>query len=124
MKLTSAAMISVLMIVLLEKPAPVHALILSITATIMIALVSVSFLEPILSFLQRLERICGVSAVYLGVMIKCLLISLICRLGVSFCKDAGRSGMASMLELSGIVVSVWTAIPLFEAFLSMLEEMI
>ena len=92
--------------------------------TVLIALVSISFLEPVLSFLRRLERICGVSTVYTGLMIKCLLISLVSRLGVSFCKDAGRGGMASMLELSGILASAWTAIPLLEAFLSMLEEMI
>ena len=53
-----------------------------------------------------------------------MLILLVSRLGVSFCKDAGRGGMASMLELSGILASAWTAIPLLEAFLSMLEEMI
>lgn len=124
LKLTSAVMISVLIIVLLEKPAPVNALLLSIAVTVLIALVSISFLEPVLSFLRRLEQICGVSTVYTGLMIKCLLISLVSRLGVSFCKDAGRGGMASMLELSGILASAWTAIPLLEAFLSMLEEMI
>ena len=122
--MTSAAMISALMIVMLEKPAPVNALVLSITATIMITLASVLFLEPVLSFFHRLEQVCGIPAAYTGVMLKCLLISMISRLGVSFCKDAGRGGMASMLELSGILVSVWTAVPLFEAFLSMLEEMI
>ena len=76
-----------------------------------------------MSFLRRLERICGVSAVYSGTMIKCLLISLITRLGVSFCKDAGQPGMASMMELAGILASVWIAIPLFDAMLSMLEEL-
>ena len=124
LKLTLAAMISALMIVMLEKPAPVNALVLSIAVTIMIALVSVLFIEPILTFFRRLERICGISAVYTGILIKCLMISFISRLGVSFCKDAGRGGMASMLELSGMLASVWTAIPLFDAFLSMLEEMI
>lgn len=124
LKLVSIAMISGLLIVMLEKTAPVNALVLSIAVTVMFALVSAAFLEPVLSFLRRLENDCGVSAVYTGTMIKCLLISLVSRWGVSFCKDAGQTGMASVLELGGTLAAVWAAIPLFEAFLSMLEEMI
>ena len=112
-----------LFIVLLEKTAPVQALLLSVAVTIMFALVSVSVLEPILSFLRRLQSVCSVSAVYTVTLVKCLLISLISRMGISFCKDAGQSGMASMLELLGLLSVVWIALPLFEAFLSMLEEM-
>lgn len=124
LKLVSIAMISGLLIVMLEKTAPVNALVLSIAVTVMFALVSAAFLEPVLSFLRRLENVCGVSAVYTGTMIKCLLISLVSRWGVSFCRDAGQTGMASVLELGGTLAAVWAAIPLFEAFLSMLEEMI
>lgn len=122
-KLTVTAMATGLFIVMLEKTSPVNALLLSVAATVLFALASASILEPIMSFLRRLERICGVSAVYSGTMIKCLLISLITRLGVSFCKDAGQPGMASMMELAGILASVWIAIPLFDAMLSMLEEL-
>ena len=123
LKLTVTAMATGLFIVMLEKTSPVNALLLSVAATVLFALASASILEPIMSFLRRLERICGVSAVYSGTMIKCLLISLITRLGVSFCKDAGQPGMASMMELAGILASVWIAIPLFDAMLSMLEEL-
>ena len=124
LKLTSVALISGLLIVMLEKTVPVNALMLSVAVAIMLALTSISFMEPVLSFLRRLESACGVSAVYTGTMIKCLLISLVSRWGVSFCKDAGQTGMASVLELGGTLAAVWAAIPLFEAFLSMLEEMI
>ena len=123
LKLASVAMISGLLVVMLEKSAPANALLLSLAAAVMLALASVSFLEPIVSFLQRLERICGISAVYAGTMIKCMLITLVSRLGVSFCKDAGQHGIASMLELGGTLAAVWAAIPLFDAFLSMLEEL-
>lgn len=124
LKLTSVALISGLLIVMLKKTAPVNALMLSIAVAIMFALASIAVLEPVLSFLHRLESVCGVSAVYTGTMMKCLLISLISQLGVAFCKDTGQSGMASMLELGGTLAAVWVAIPLFETFLSMLEEMI
>ena len=123
LKMTAIAMISGLLIVLLEKSAPANALVLSAAVTVLIALTAISFLEPILSFLHRMERICGISAVYVGTLLKCLLVSMITRLGVFFCKDAGQSGMASMLELSGMLVSVWIAIPLFDALLSVLEEL-
>ena len=54
LKLTSVAMISGLLVVMLEKSAPANALLLSLAAAVMLALASVSFLEPIVSFLQRL----------------------------------------------------------------------
>ena len=90
----------------------------------MIALVSFSFLEPVLSFLHKLETVFGISAVYIGTLTKCLLVSIVIRLGCSFCKDAGQHGLASVLELCGTIAAVWIAIPLFEALLSMLEGMI
>lgn len=123
-KLTTAAIISGLLIVLLEKTVPANALLLSAAVTVMMALASVSFLDPILSFLRRLEADCGVSAVYCGTMVKCLLISVVSRLGTAFCKDAGRAGMASLMELSGTLAEVWVAIPLFEAMMTMVEELI
>ena len=121
--MTAVAMISGLLIVLLEKSAPANALVLSVAVTVLIALAAISFLEPILSFLHRMERICGIPAVYVGTLLKCLLVSMITRLGVFFCRDAGQSGMASVLEMSGILVSVWIAIPLFALLLSMLEDL-
>ena len=123
-KLTASAIISAVLVVLLQKTAPANALVLSIAALVMIALVSVSFLEPILVFFRKLESVCGVSSVYAEPMIKCLLVSVITRIGTSFCKDAGQTGIASVLELSGTLLSVWIAIPLFEALLTMLEELI
>ena len=123
MKITTVAMVSGLLIVLLEKTAPASALLLSVAVTVLIAFAAVLFLEPILSFLHRIERICCISSVYVGILLKCLLVSMITRRGVFFCKDAGQSGMASMLELSGMLVSVWIAIPLFDALLSVLEEL-
>ncbi len=121
LKLTAVAMVSGLFAVLLQKTAPVNALMLSMAVTVMLALASISFLEPILNFLQRLEKICGVSSVYSTTLIKCMLISLITRLGVSICKDAGQAGMASMLVIGGTLSAVWIAIPMLEALLSMLE---
>ena len=123
-KLIAAVMISGLLIVSLEKPAPTNALVLSIAVTVMIVMVSLRFLEPVLSFLRKLETVCGISAVSVGIMMKCLLVSVVIRLGCAFCKDAGQPGMASALELCGTIAAVWIAVPLFEAFLTMLEGMI
>ena len=121
LKLTAAAMISGVFAVLLKKTAPANALMLSVAVTVMLALASVSFLEPILNFLHRLEKTCRVSSVYSAILIKCMLISLITRFGISICKDAGQAGMASMLEIAGTLSAIWIAIPLFEALLSTLE---
>ena len=122
-KLTVIALISGLLVVIIQKSAPANALLITIASAVMIALASVSFLEPILSFVRKLVKDCEISGVYTGTMIKCLLIAIVTRLGASLCKDAGQSGMASMLDFSGTIISVWIALPLFEAFLSMLEEL-
>ena len=124
LKLLAIVMVSGLLVAALEKSAPTNALVLSIAVTVMIALVSLRFLEPVLSFLYKLEAVCSISAVYFGTMMKCLLVSVVTRLGCAFCKDAGQPGMASALELCGTIAAVWIAIPLFEALLSMLEGMI
>ena len=121
--MTALALISGLLSVLVQKSAPANALLITISAAVMIALVSVSFLEPVLSFVRMVENDCAVSGVYTGAMIKCLLITIVTRLGTSLCKDQGQSGIASVLDFGGTMISIWIALPLFEALLSMLEEM-
>ena len=123
-KLTVAAVISGLLAMALERSAPGMGLLLSVSVTVMLLLAAAAILEPILSFLRKLEQVCGVSSVYSAPMVKCLCIALLTRFGVSLCKDAGQAGMASALETGGSLAALWTALPLFEAFLSMLEKLL
>ena len=123
-RLTAAAVLSGLLAVLLEKTVPVNALLVTVSAALLIIMASVSFLEPILNLIRKLESVYDVSGVYSLPMIKCLLISLIAHFGAMVCKDAGQAALASSLETAGTIAAVWIVLPLLEAFLSMLEELI
>ena len=123
-KLAAAAVLSALLAVMIQKTTPANALLVSIAAAVMIALASATFLQPVLSFVRKLEVDFSVSSVYTGTMIKCVLISVVTRFGISICKDAGQSGLASALDFGGTIASVWVAIPLFESLMAMLEELI
>ena len=124
LKALAVAIIAGLLSVTLEKTVPGISLLLAVVVPAMVLLLSMSILEPIVSFLHRLGSAFGVSGMYTAPLIKCLAIALVTRLGVSLCKDAKQSGAAGALELVGSFASLYAALPLLEAFLSMMEGLL
>ena len=108
----------------MEKTVPVMSLLLGVAASVMILTLGITLMDPILSFVTRLHLVLGASGVYTAPLLKCFAIAVMTRLGSSLCRDAKQSGAAAALEITGAAAAVWSALPLMEAFLSMLEALL
>lgn len=110
--------------IVLERDVPGLSLMLGLSATVMVLLLTAAVLDPIMDFLTQLIEVCELSGVYTKPILKCLAIALITKFGASLCKDAKQGGAAAALEFSGAAAAVWTCLPLMQAFLSMLEDLL
>ena len=81
-------------------------------------------LGELLAFLDSLTAQAGVSAALFRPLYKIVGIALVIKVGGGLCRDAGESALASVLELAGTVCALLTALPLLQAVLELIGELL
>lgn len=122
--IAAAALIGGLCAVVLKREVGAISLVLSIvTSIVLLSLVTAGALG-ILSLLRQLAETADISDALLAPMLKVLGIEVITNLVVHICRDAGESGIASAVELTGAVCALYTSIPVIQAVLILIEELL
>ncbi len=115
--------ITVLLTSLLKKRSGELALLLTLTACIVVALILVKMTQPVLDFLSKLRDLAGVDNELMIPMLKTIGIGLLTQICANVCADAGESSIAKLIELCGGILAVYVALPLLEAVIQMIETM-
>lgn len=108
------AIIAALLALSIKKTTPDMALVLTLSAGIIIFIAIVSFLPETISKIQRLMDSTGMNSEYAGILFKSLGICFLCQFASDACKDAGQSALASKVELTGKLMIVVMTLPLIE----------
>ena len=122
-QVTALCVVAALLTLVLRRGSPELGLLLPIAA---VAVVLLFFVEPIgdvLNFLDELAARSGVSESLFVPLYKTLGIALVVKVGGSLCRDAGESALASVVETAGAVCALLVALPLLQAVLSLLMEL-
>ena len=110
--------------VLLKKNVPELSLVISLTAGLLCAALSLGICAEITDTLSSLASRSGISLTLLTPVVKCVGIGIVTELGSRLCKDAGQGTIASFLELCGTLCALFSALPLFRSLSSVVEELI
>lgn len=94
-----------------------------VTSVILLSLVTAGALE-ILSLLRQLAETAEISDALLAPMLKVLGIEVVTNLVANICRDAGEGGVASAVELTGAICALYTSIPVIQAVLILIEELL
>lgn len=108
------ALIAMILCVLLKGYRPEYSVFLSLTAGILILLMTLDALVPVMETLTELIEISGHGREAFTILLKALGVCFITQLASDACKDAGEGAIASKVELAGKVVILLLAMPLFE----------
>ncbi len=108
------ALIAMILCVLLKGYRPEYSVFLSLTAGILILLMTLDALVPVMETLIELIEISGQGREAFTILLKALGVCFITQLASDACKDAGEGAIASKVELAGKVVILLLAMPLFE----------
>lgn len=123
-KICALTAVAVVFCVLLrDMQRPVSAL-LSILVCVVILSLSVSFLKPILDVFHRLQKISGLSDELTKPLLKVVGISLLSSIMTGICADAGETALGKTLEITGMLLSVYAALPLILAVSELVEKLI
>lgn len=116
-KASAIAIVSALCVLLIKKANGEISLTVAIAASAVLCLASMRMLGSILDFITGVIELTGLSMALFSPILKCVGIALIVSLTASLCRDAGQSGIASAVELTGAAAALFAALPLMTSLL-------
>lgn len=115
--------IAVIFSTILKKNNAELALILSLAACVLIALLLLNLAEPLIDFFVKLRNLSGLDREMMAPLLKALGIGLLTQISSTVCADAGEKAVAGLIEVCGGLLALYISLPLLEAVIRMVETM-
>ena len=115
--------VAVILAAVLKKSSKELAILLTLAACSIMAVMGMQLLDPILSFVGKLRGFAGQDSELLTPVLNTIGIGLLAQLCANVCSDAGETAVAKLVELCAAVLSIYVCLPLLEAVLEMMQTM-
>ena len=99
-------------------------LLLGMAVCAMIAIAAVRYLEPVMDLLDRLQTLGGIDGDLVAIVLKAVGISMVTEIAGLVCTDSGNASLAKVLQILGVSVMLWISLPIFEALLTLIQEIL
>lgn len=123
-QVVAAAVAGAICAAVIKKQAPDLALVVTLCAVALIMGTAMVVLEPVRTLLDTLGEQSGLSAAVLAPVIKTVGIALLTRVCAELCRDANESGIAAAVEIAGGGCALLVCLPLFQAVLDLILELV
>lgn len=120
----AATLLAVILCVMLSKQGKEMGMLLSIAVCSMICLIALSYLRPVMDFLNQLESIGGLDKDMVTILLKAAGIGFLSEIAGLVCADAGNSSLGKALQILGSAVILWLSIPLFQSLLALIQQIL
>ena len=97
---------------------------MSLAVSVMAVIAASSILQPIVSFVKKLQGIGKLDSDLVSVVLKVVGVGIVTEIAVLICKDAGNESMGKTLQFVSAAVILWMSIPVFEKLLSLLDNIL
>ena len=123
-KAAAIVLITVILGLAVGKQEKDIAALLTMTGCCLLGIFAVSYLEPVLDLLRELESVGQLQSGMLGILLKAVGIALTAEIAGMICADAGNGSLGKTLQLLGSAVILYLSIPIFQAFLTLIREIL
>ena len=123
-KTLGAALVSAILVLILERQNRDFSLLVTLAASAMIAIAAAKFLEPVIDFLGELEALGDLSSDMLLSLIKVFGIGMTGELASSVCADAGNSSLGKGLHFLTNAAIMYLSIPIFSSLTDLFLEIL
>lgn len=123
-KIAAVAIIAALCAVVVKKQVPEIGLVLGLLAGTLILSFSVPALKSIKELIETLADTAGLSPAVVTPVIKTVGIAIVTKLTAEICRDAKESGIAAFVETAGTAGALFVCLPLMEAVISTIGELL
>ena len=122
--ITGLCIVATIIVKFFDKNNKEYGLLIVLATVAFILLMSVAYLSPLISTIESLFTLSGVSKDYLEIIFKAIGICYLTQLGCDYCKDANETVFASELELAGKISLLIIALPLFSELIDIVKRII
>ena len=123
-KAVAGVLIALILWISLGKQNKDFSVLLTFMVCAMVFMVAVSFLRPLIKFVDTLQSIGDLDKDMVSVVMKSVGIGVIGEICTLICKDAGNESLGKALQFLATTVVLWVSIPVFEKLLSLLDNIL
>ena len=123
-RLSAMLVTAALLTLVLKKQSPELSLVLTLCACALGAGLLFSWLKPVLSLASSLAARAELEDRLAAPLWKCLGLGLLTELTATVCTDAGQTALARLAELGGGLLCLVVSLPLLQAVLALIEELL
>jgi len=124
LRIAAVAIVVVLCAAVVRRGAPEMSLVLVLSAGVVIFCWVLGALGEILSAMKRLAQLAQLEDELIAPVAKTVVVAIITRLTGEICRSAGEGGVAAFVEVAGTIVALVVALPLMEAVIQMMTEIL
>ena len=121
--MTALCVVAALLALVLRRGTPELGLLLTISVTVVVLLALADSMGEVLTFLTSLTEKSGVERSLFVPLYKTTGIAIVVNIGSCLCRDAGETALATVIETAGTLCALLAALPLLQAVLSLLLEL-
>lgn len=122
--LAAAGIAAALCAVVVRQRSPELALLLTLSACVLLLGRTLPMLEEARARLEDLSELAGLSPAVLRPVVKTVGLAIVTKLSASLCRDAGEGSIAAALELAGSAAAVVLALPLLDMVLGLVMDLL
>ena len=123
LKIIAVCLTGAVLSMILRKNCPEFAFCVAVGCCVMAVLAAAELISPVVTFLHKLQQMTGLSDALLSPLLKTVAIGLLTQIAGGFCADAGEQSLSKAVELSGTLLALFTALPLANAVLQMIQSL-
>ena len=123
LKIAAVAIISAICAVVVKKQVQELGLVLALTAGALILSFALRAMEGVRQLMDTLASLAGLSSSVLLPVVKTVGIAIVTRVAAEVCRDAKEGGIAAFVETAGAACALFVALPLLEAVLELMTEL-
>lgn len=120
----AGALIAVVLCLTLGKQGKETGLLLTMSVCCMICVIAMHYLDPVVEFVNQLEDIGALDGDLVAILLKAAGIGFLSEIACLVCTDAGNSALGKSLQILGSGVVLWLSIPLFQALMELLQQIL
>lgn len=99
-------------------------LVLTLAVCVMVITLAASYLRPVLDFLGKLETLGNLNGELTQILFKVTGIGIISEIVALVCADSGNASLGKALQTMGTAVILWLSIPIFDALLNLIQNIL